>query len=63
MNTEEKKICLNCERTEDVIPLLHLSFKGEVKYICPQCLPTMIHKIHLLADKLPGAELISTDHH
>jgi hypothetical protein len=62
MNTELKKVCLNCERTDEVIPLLHLTFKNETKYICPQCLPTLIHKIHLLADKLPGAEMISTDH-
>jgi hypothetical protein len=62
MNTETKKVCLNCERTDEVIPLLHLTFKNETKYICPQCLPTLIHKIHLLADKLPGAEMISTSH-
>jgi hypothetical protein len=62
MSNETQKICLNCERTDDVIPLLHLTFKNETKYICPQCLPTLIHKIHLLAEKLPGAEMISTDH-
>jgi len=62
MNTENKK-CLSCERTDEVIPLLQLTFKGETKLICPQCLPTLIHKIHLMADKLPGAEMTSTDHH
>jgi len=59
----EQKKCLSCERTDDQITLLHLTFKNEKKYICPQCLPTLIHKIHLLADKLPGVEMISTDHH
>jgi len=63
MNEETKKVCLNCERTDKQIPLLHMTFNNETKYICPQCLPTLIHKIHLLADKLPGAETISTDHH
>jgi hypothetical protein len=49
--------CINCERTDEQIPLLHLSFKGEAKYICTQCFPILIHKIHLLADKLPGVEI------
>ena len=47
-------VCLNCNRTEQEIPLLHLTFKGETKYLCPQCLPILIHKPHLLVDKLPG---------
>ena len=63
MTTETKKVCLNCERTDAVIPLLQLTFKGETKHICPQCLPTLIHKIHLLKDKLPGADLTSTTDH
>ena len=63
MNEENIKICLNCGRTDEKIPLLHMTFKNEPKYICPQCLPTLIHKIHLLADKLPGAEMMSTTDH
>jgi hypothetical protein len=50
-------ICLNCERTGQETPLLLLTFKSETKYICAQCLPTLIHKAHLLADKLPGMEI------
>jgi hypothetical protein len=53
--TEQK--CINCERTDEQIPLVHLTFKGETKFICAQCFPTLIHKIHLLADKLPGVEI------
>lgn len=49
--------CLNCERTEHQVPLLTLTFKGEAKHICAQCFPILIHKIHLLADKLPGIEI------
>jgi hypothetical protein len=33
-----------------------MTFKGETKYICPQCLPVLIHKPANLAGKLPGAE-------
>ncbi|RJP50105.1 MAG: hypothetical protein C4583_11205 [Anaerolineaceae bacterium] len=49
-----KTICLNCERTEQETPLLMLTFKDETKFICAQCLPTLIHKPHLLVEKLPG---------
>ena len=49
--------CLNCNRTDEQVPLIGLTFKGEGKHICPQCLPTLIHKIHLLADKVPGVEV------
>ena len=53
----ETKVCLNCERSEEKTPLLVLTFKGETKYICAQCLPVLIHKTHLLAEKLPGMEI------
>lgn len=52
----EELACLNCNRTEQQIPLLTLVFQGEKKYICPQCLPVLIHKPASLAGKLPGAE-------
>ncbi len=60
MNEQNEKICLNCNRTESQIPLLTLSFKGDANYICPQCLPVLIHKTHTLADKLPGMEIVPT---
>lgn len=50
--------CLNCNRTDQQIILLTLVYKGETKYICPQCLPQLIHKPQLLAEKLPGMEII-----
>jgi hypothetical protein len=48
--------CLNCNRTEEQVPLLALTFKGEAKHICPQCLPLLIHKPQVLVEKLPGME-------
>jgi len=53
----EDKTCLNCGKTDEKVPLLNLTFKGEARYICAQCFPMLIHKIHLLADKLPGVEI------
>ncbi len=52
-----EKTCLNCNRTDEQIPLLNLTFKNETKYICAQCLPVLIHKTHLLVDKLPGVDV------
>ncbi len=56
-------VCLNCGKTDQQAPLLNLTFKNESKHICAQCFPILIHKIHLLADKLPGVEITPpTDH-
>lgn len=48
--------CLNCGKTEQEKPLLTIKFQGNEIYICPQCLPVLIHKPASLAGKLPGAE-------
>jgi len=34
-------------------PLVTLKFQGKELYICPQCLPTLIHKPYQLSEKLP----------
>ena len=46
-------ICLNGGTSEQERPLITLNFQGKEFYLCPQCLPTMIHKPYQLADKLP----------
>jgi hypothetical protein len=51
--------CLNCNRTENDAPLIVLTLRGETLYICPQCLPALIHKPHTLVGKLPGVENLS----
>jgi hypothetical protein len=48
--------CLNCGRSEQEIPLVTLRYQSEVRYLCPQCFPMMIHQPQKLAGKLPGAE-------
>ena len=53
----EMRVCVNCKRSEEKTPLLVLTFKGEENFICAQCLPVLIHKMHVLADKFPGIEL------
>ena len=44
--------CLNCGTSEQDRPLIPLKFQGKEAYICPQCLPALIHKPYELADKL-----------
>ncbi len=46
--------CLNCGVSEQDKPLITLKFQDEDLYICPQCLPILIHKPYELADKIPG---------
>ena len=46
--------CLNCGVSEQERPLLTIQFQGNEYHICPQCMPTLIHKPHELAGKLPG---------
>ena len=46
--------CLNCGASEADRPLITLKFQGKEQYICPQCLPVLIHKPYQMADKLPN---------
>ncbi len=55
--------CLNCEKSEQQVPLLHLRFQGADEYICAQCLPLLIHKPEKLAEKLPGMEIVKPAEH
>lgn len=58
-----EKTCLNCGRDANAIPLLNLEYRGETYYLCPQCLPVLIHKPQNLAGKLPGIENIAPANH
>jgi hypothetical protein len=47
--TDNSECCLNCERSSDQVPLLRLKFAGSENWICPQCLPILIHKPEKIA--------------
>jgi hypothetical protein len=61
----ENNVCLNCGLSEQEKPLLTIKYQHDEIYICPQCLPVLIHKPANLADKLPGTENFGapTEHH
>lgn len=48
--------CLNCNRSEQEVPLVTLRYAGETRWICSQCFPLLIHQPERLSGKLPGAD-------
>ncbi len=44
--------CFYCKITEREVPLIRLTFREEILYICPQHLPILIHKPDQLAEIL-----------
>ncbi|MCP5099783.1 MAG: hypothetical protein GY943_29870 [Chloroflexi bacterium] len=59
----ETLTCINCGRAETEVPLLAMRFAGHASWICSQCMPVLIHKPHLMAEKLPGSEKIEPADH
>jgi hypothetical protein len=55
--------CVNCERTVEEVPLLNLAHRHGAAYICPQCLPILIHQPQQLLTKLPGTEALRPHEH
>jgi hypothetical protein len=55
--------CLNCGKTEQEIPLLRMRYQATDVYICPQCLPILIHEPANLAGKLPGLKNVQPQQH
>lgn len=55
--------CVKCERPVQEVPLITLTHRAGTAYICPQCLPTLIHEPQALWDKLPGAEALHPHDH
>jgi hypothetical protein len=55
--------CVNCQRTVAEVPLITLTTRVGAAYICPQCLPVLIHEPQQLLDKLPGAEALQPHEH
>jgi hypothetical protein len=56
--TNYAPICIYCVQNDQTVPLLLFQYHSKQYWICPQHLPILIHKPDLLADKLPGLELL-----
>jgi hypothetical protein len=59
----QQQSCIACNRTQDEIPLITITYHNKTFYICPQHLPVLIHNPQLLAGKLPGAEGMTPAEH
>ena len=57
------KTCLNCQKSEQEIPLVSLQYQGQAVYICSQCFPTLIHSPAKLAGKIRDADKIEPAGH
>lgn len=44
--------CINCGRTDAETPVVGLRFQGHLFWACTPCMPVVIHKTELIADKL-----------
>lgn len=49
---EELNKCFNCELDEKHIPLVSITYSEKKSWICPECLPTLIHHRENLLAKL-----------
>ena len=58
MNSENLQTCISCERPENVVPLVSITFAKNATWICTQCLPTLIHDPNKLVGKF---ENMATD--
>lgn len=63
--TENSKLkyCLNCNASENEMPLVNLVYSGKPAFICSKCLPILIHKPEMLVGKIEGAEKIKAAKH
>ncbi|MEN8192882.1 MAG: hypothetical protein ABFS12_08700 [Bacteroidota bacterium] len=50
---EQKQIfnCISCNRDENIVPLVAITYSQTSTWICTQCLPTLIHDPQKLEDK------------
>jgi len=61
--SETKPSCIVCEVTDQQVPLVTLLYQSEVRYICAQHLPILIHHPEKLVGVLPGAESFNSSEH
>lgn len=44
--------CFNCGNSESEMPLLKLRYKTGEMWVCPQCMPVLIHKTDIIVSQL-----------
>ena len=56
MEEKTNKACVFCQRDDNQVPLVQLSYQGRIYWLCSQHIPVLIHDPAQLAGSLPGAE-------
>jgi len=56
MNTDNFNKCISCERAENIVPLVSITFAKNATWICTQCLPTLIHNPQNLVEKFENMD-------
>jgi hypothetical protein len=62
VTTSTSTQCLKCGASEQETPLVRWKYRGRAVWICADCLPLMIHKRHLLLDKLEAETPAEAQH-
>ncbi len=58
MTTENKlNICISCNRDENTIPLVAITYAEQQTWICTQCLPMLIHEPQRLEAKFRSLKI------
>ena len=52
----QEKQCFNCKAPETEVPVVNLSYKGKELWICPRCIPNMIHEPQIIESSLASTE-------
>jgi len=48
--------CFQCHRSSEEAPLIQLTFQGKYRWVCPQCMPALIHKPDTVIEALTKAD-------
>ena len=52
------KVCVFCKKDQQEVPLMHVEFKNNEFWICPQHIPILIHDPSKLVGHLDDADVI-----
>lgn len=52
----EDKKCFNCQASEQDSPVVNLRYRGKELWICPRCIPNMIHEPQIVQASLEEAK-------
>jgi hypothetical protein len=55
MDQQLGALCFSCGRSEKDFPVIVIRLAGREAYVCPQCLPALIHHPDRLTEKLLAA--------